>query len=160
MDVVVVVVVEVGVGVGVGGGGEESGAEEVEGRDAGGEVGEGQPEHERPGAGMGHRQRVFEEGERHDMMGIRGVLVEHSVSSTIATKEWTKSRANIHMLYIHIYIESDGKEWKGKRRSPGGRARRTSYGGGCLVSPTIGYIREEYSYMDANMVLIYIYVQL
>ena len=74
MDVVVVVVVEVGVG--VGGGGEESGAEEVEGRDAGGEVGEGQPEHERPGAGMGHRQRVFEEGERHDgaMMGPRRTL--------------------------------------------------------------------------------------
>ena len=73
MDVVVVVVVEVGVGVGVGGGGEESGAEEVEGRDAGGDVGEGQPEHERPGAGMGNRQRVFEEGERH-LLGPRRTL--------------------------------------------------------------------------------------
>ena len=74
MDVVVVVVVEVGVGVGVGGGGEESGAEEVEGRDAGGEVGEGQPEHERPGAGMGHRQRVFEEGEERHLLGPRRTL--------------------------------------------------------------------------------------
>lgn len=100
MDVVVVVVVEVGVGVGVGGGGEESGAEEVEGRDAGGEVGEGQPEHERPGAGMGHRQRVFEEGERHD--GAR------SSSNTrfrlLSPQRNGLNPERIYICYTFIYI--------------------------------------------------------